>query len=142
MKIALGFVVSFFFCGLNQTWAQNHSSSFIMDTSRSEKYLFIQLQKHVAECVEKNATSVSEDGKSIGFRVKCQDVRLLSANQMLVKYGGQIYSIILSESAESDGGDLNDLRIYDSRSNLVVSKDNVLAFNNVVAALVGFRNER
>lgn len=113
----------------------------ILGNSRSAQYLLQQLKKRVLECVEANSDAVSEDGQRLGFRVKCADVKVTSAKQMFITYNKQSYAAILQDSAESDGGDLNDLYIYDSRSNLVATKYNVLAFNNIVLAITGSAHE-
>lgn len=57
------------------------------------------------------------------------------------KLDDQDYSVSLAESAESDDGDLDDLRVQDAQGRIVATRKNVAAFGSVFLAMTAGRDE-
>ena len=53
---------------------------------------------------------------------------------------GEWLKAVITESAESDGGDLNDLIIYNLKGEILATKTNIAAFDSVIVAMAGDSN--
>jgi hypothetical protein len=69
-------------------------------------------------------------------RSQCSDL-ILKANELDFTLFGQSFAAQVQDSADSDGGDLNDLVVTDSQGNVIIQKSEILAYGDVIQALVG-----
>jgi hypothetical protein len=68
-------------------------------------------------------------------RSQCADLTLKN-NQLDFTVLGQSFIAQVQDSADSDGGDLNDLQITNSQGQVIVQISNILAYGDVIQALV------
>jgi hypothetical protein len=62
---------------------------------------------------------------------------VLNNNQLNFNVLGQSFTAQVQDSADSDGGDLNDLQVTNEQGQIVVQASNILAYGDVIQALVG-----
>ncbi len=67
----------------------------------------------------------------------CNELVQISKNKVELIIEGKYFMAVLSESTEADGGDLDDLLVYDHHKHLVADRKNVLAFDEVFVAMTG-----
>jgi hypothetical protein len=78
-----------------------------------------------------NGTKVSGMARS-----QCDNLKVKN-NQLEFTVLGQTFTAQVQDSADSDGGDLNDLQVTNSQGEVVVQASNILAYGDVIQALVG-----
>jgi hypothetical protein len=93
--------------------------------------------KDIKEEVKKCAAKDSGSGTAAQFKSTCSSVRLISKSQAQILLGSEWFTAKVSESEDSDGGDLDNLKVYNSRGELVAQRSNVIAYDNVVYAMIG-----
>ena len=70
------------------------------------------------------------------LRSRCPNL-LISNNEALIQVREGVVHAILTDSPNSDGGDLNDLRFETRRGKLIAQIPGVLAYGDVLMALTG-----
>lgn len=95
-----------------------------------------QVQNLVLSCAVE-PVKVADGRKITGpLRSSCDEVQV-SGNEARLFVDGRWYTAVLTDSAESDGGDLNDIRVEDEKGNVVAELHNVPAFGDVLLGLAG-----
>jgi len=80
----------------------------------------------------------SYDHRSIqSFVSRCQVLQIQSNSKALIYDQGQWYQALVTENADSDGGDLDDLTIRNAAGQVVATRTAFPAFDNVIFALAG-----
>lgn len=69
-------------------------------------------------------------------RSQCANLAVKN-NQLDFTVLGQPFTAQVQDSADSDGGDLNDLQVTNAQGEVIVQASNVLAYGDVIQALVG-----
>jgi hypothetical protein len=69
---------------------------------------------------------------------ECSNFKLLSSNEAQVLIAGEWLTATVTESLESDGGDLDDLLIVNSKGQAVARKSNIASYGSVLTALTGY----
>ncbi len=85
--------------------------------------------------VDARGHEVDQDPYSV-----CPELQVHGQNGVAMLHGEKI-ALLLSDSEDSDGGDLNRLIIVDSKGNKIGIFDNILAYGNILSALVGGHTE-
>jgi hypothetical protein len=67
----------------------------------------------------------------------CSNFKLLSPSEAQILIAGDWLTATIAESSESDGGDLDDLTIVNSKGQAVARKSNIASYGNVLGALTG-----
>lgn len=90
------------------------------------------------KCVVRPYT-VSRDGSKIysDLRNTCPQIQVLDSVTAQVLVKGQQFRVVLKESEDSDGGDLDHVLVYNLEGRLVAQQLNVLAFDNILMGLAG-----
>lgn len=68
---------------------------------------------------------------------RCPEIRVLDATHARLTLSGATFEATLSDSRESDGGDLNDVIVRDAAGNVVAQRGNVPAFGDILLGLLG-----
>jgi hypothetical protein len=97
--------------------------------------LLHDIQIEVQKCAVPLVQNTNEVMTVIGYKSKCSTLQVISKESAKIFIDGQWYSAKIAESKESDGGDLDDLFIFDSKGTLVAKRINVPAYDNVVLAM-------
>ena len=85
--------------------------------------------------VDARGNEIDQDPYSV-----CPELQVHGQNGMAILHGEK-FALLLSDSEDSDGDDLNRLIIVDSKGNKIGIFDNVLAYGNILSALVGGHTE-
>lgn len=104
----------------------------ILDVTGNHEILQ-DLKAQVQSC----AVELVSGGKVVGFQSVCPTLRLLSQAQAQVMIEGHWYTASLAESDLSDGGDLDNMSLYNDRGAVVAARSNVPAYDQIVLAMVG-----
>jgi hypothetical protein len=73
-------------------------------------------------------------------RAQCSQF-ILNNDVLTFSVLGQTFTAQVQDSADSDGGDLNDLEVKDAQGNVILEETDVLAYRDVIQALVGSKVE-
>jgi hypothetical protein len=95
--------------------------------------LLKDIRSEAKRCVSSEQTG----SDALSFKSVCPSIRLISNTQAQVLVGQQWYTAEIQVSVDADEGDLNNLRIYNSNGQSVAQRSNVLAYSNIVYALLG-----
>jgi hypothetical protein len=76
----------------------------------------------------------------LGYRSLCGTLNILSAVEAEIFVEGEWLTATVTESGESDGGDLNDLTVTRSNGQIVATKTNIASYNSVIVAMAGDTN--
>jgi hypothetical protein len=78
------------------------------------------------------------DGTKVQGMTRSQcDTLAVKNNELSFTVLGQTFTAQVQDSADSDGGDLNDLEVKNSQGQVIVQASNILAYGDVIQALVG-----
>ena len=84
------------------------------------------------------AISNRQSNPVLGFQSVCPSLQIVNRQQAMIYIENQWYVAVIYESEEADGGDLNNMSLYNySTGQLVASRTNVAAYNQVVLAMAG-----
>ncbi len=102
-----------------------------------KKELLLDIQTQTKICAVQISDLSKSDNKEIGFTSTCPSLRIISKSVAQIFIDGDWLQATISESSESDGGDLDDLRISDSKGQVIALKTNIPAYDNVIVAMAG-----
>ncbi len=95
----------------------------------------IETKKCIVQIVS-NA-SATENENVLGFKSLCSSLVILSPNEAKILIDGEWLNAAISESAESDGGDLDDLTIINTKGQILATKTNIAAYDSIIVAMAG-----
>ena len=105
--------------------------------SSVRKELLLDIKEETKKCALE-IVSTSRDAKEVaGYETSCNSLKILSGQEAQVFVEGNWYTVRIKEAAESDGGDLDDLFVYNEAGEVVAKKTNVAAYNSVIRAMAG-----
>jgi len=98
----------------------------------------IELREKIIQCVAQPVKEL-QNGRRQAFPMvsRCSDLTLRSPQEAVLNFKGEVFTLVLNDSEESDGGDLNDLMILNSKSQVIFEIKGVLGFRDVLYAIVG-----
>ena len=102
-----------------------------------KKELLMYIQSETKKCAVQTGDSSNNEKEEIVFTSACASLRIISKSEAQILIEGEWLRATISESSESDGGDLDDLLISDSKGKILARKTNVPAYDNVIFAMVG-----
>ncbi len=104
--------------------------------------LMRDIQTLALKCIVHNY-SVSNEGSKLftSFMNTCPQIKIQDKATALVYLKNETFTIVLRESENSDGGDLNHVLVYNSDRQMVAQRLNVLAFDNIFLGLSGGRSD-
>jgi len=95
-----------------------------------------KLNSLVAQCAVKPYTVV-QGVKDYGpLRSLCQELHA-NGTQATFVLEGEKFSARIEESADADGGDLDDLYVQNSEGSVIAQRQNVLAYGDILLGLAG-----
>jgi hypothetical protein len=115
-------------------------SSALADTVKAELLQDIRLetQKCAVPLVQVPGTPSANQAPTIaGYKSMCSTLKVITPGTAQIFIDGEWYLAKIAESKESDGGDLDDLFIFNSKGALVAKRINVPAYDNVIVAMGG-----
>jgi hypothetical protein len=108
----------------------------VQDGDSSPAGFWDGLKTLASECVVRPYT-LQEGQKTYGHTESdCHGLKV-NGPKAVFEIDGQLYVAYVQDSADSDGGDLNDLFVQDASGVVVIQEHNVLAFGDVLWALLG-----
>lgn len=120
------------------------SSSALVSASVNEKNkeLFSDIKLETKKCAVQiiSTKNETENESVLGFKSICKSLKITSGTQARILIDGEWLKASIVESAESDGGDLDDLIISNSSNKVLAIKTNIPAYDNVVVAMAGDSN--
>lgn len=83
--------------------------------------------------------SLNKDGAKVYSDLKnvCAQIQVLDSKTAHVQVDNQVFKVVLRESDDADGGDLDHVLAYDLNGQLVGQKLNVVAYDNILLGLAG-----
>jgi hypothetical protein len=120
-----------------QTLGFSISRAFAEHLSTEQRQITDQIREKIIQCAVRPLARKPTGGLiQYPWISQCQEVRVYH-NRAQVETRSGIYTIYLYDSEYSDGGDLNDIEILDANGNIVFEATGVLAFGDVLYAVVG-----
>jgi hypothetical protein len=113
------------------------SLSFGQESNPSQPQLLERLAVIVQNCAVAHVQRHSDRYFVESFGSRCQVFHVESKGQAQIYLGGQWYTAKVTENADSDGGDLDDLTVLNDQGQIVATRTAVAAFDDVVYALSG-----
>lgn len=104
------------------------------------KKIVQDIQTLAEKCVV-HPFSINKAGQKVYAPLKntCSQIVVLDEKTAHVTVDNDTFEVILAESEDADGGDLNHVLVYAQDGHLVGQKLNVLAFDNLLLGLLGGR---
>ncbi len=105
-----------------------------------KKELLRDIKEQTKKCtvqVVSNPSASEENEKVLGYKSLCSTLIIVSPIEAQVFIEGEWLTANITESAESDGGDLDDLTIINSKGQTIATKTNIAAYDNVLVAMAG-----
>lgn len=97
--------------------------------------LFFAHASFAADCHPTMWNEVKKLAQECGVGADCEDFRLVSEAQATFQLRGKSFDAVLSDSEDSDGGDLNDVTATSEDGVCVLELRNVLGFGSLLQAL-------
>ena len=84
-----------------------------------------------------------QEGKKVYAPLKntCSQIVVLDEKTAHVTVDNETFEVVIHESEDSDGGDLDHVLVYNQEGQLVGQKLNVVAFDNVLLGMLGGRSD-
>ena len=104
-----------------------------------QKELLQDIKHQTKLCVVQfisNATK-DENEKVLGFKSICKSLKIISPYSAQILIDKKWLYANISESTESDGGDLDDLAITNTDGVTIATKTNIPAYDSVLVAMAG-----
>jgi hypothetical protein len=73
--------------------------------------------------------------ETVVYKNSCPQIQMIDDMSAALQLGKTQLFVMLLDSKDSDGGDLNDLAIFDANGKLLAKEANILAFGNLLRAL-------
>jgi len=105
--------------------------------SEAKKEILFDIKEQTKKCTVQTVATQGEDKHVTSYRSTCKTLRLLSPSSAQIYIDAEWFIAKITESAESDGGDLDDLFVYNSKGKLVAKRTNIAAYDNIVVAMAG-----
>ena len=103
-----------------------------------KKELLSDISAETKKCaVQIVSTKDKAKGSVIGFQSVCASLVIVSKSEAQIFIDGEWLFAKITESKESDGGDLDDLSITRSNGTVLAKKSNIAAFDSIVVAMAG-----
>ena len=111
--------------------------AFALANSDAKKELLFDIKTETKKCVVQHIAVTSESQNTISFESVCDSLKIVSSTEAQIEIEGQWFTARITESAESDGGDLDDLTIFNSNGKVVATKTNIPSYDNIIVAMAG-----
>ena len=108
--------------------------------SSAKKELLSDIKVETKKCAVQVVTTTEENENVISYKSICDGLKITAQNEAAIMIDGEWLKAVITESAESDGGDLNDLIIYNLKGEILATKTNIAAFDSVIVAMAGDSN--
>ena len=115
----------------------------ILDVSGNHE-LLQDVKTEVKKCTVELLSNASADeeaiyqnGKVVGFKSICTSLVIISENKAQILIENQWYTAVITESADADGGDLDNMQLFNTSGQVVATRSNVAAYDHVILALAG-----
>lgn len=97
--------------------------------------LFFAHASYASDCHPVMWNEVKKLAQDCGAGTECESFRLVNEAQATFQLQGKSYDAVLSDSEDSDGGDLNDVIATSEDGACVLELRNVLGFGSLLQAL-------
>ncbi|MGE5086319.1 MAG: hypothetical protein ACM3MG_08485 [Bacillota bacterium] len=102
------------------------------------KEILNEMEDLALKCVVRPFT-LARDGSKVysDLRNTCPQIQVIDSVTARVLVKGEQFQVVLKESEDTDGGDLDHVLVYNLEGRLVAQQLNVLAFDNILMGLAG-----
>jgi hypothetical protein len=113
--------------------------SFQASATSARRELLRDIKIQTKQCVVQIVSPVyeSQNENVLGYKSLCGSLVIISPLEAQINIDGRWYQAVIKDSDESDGGDINDLSIMNSRGVVLATKTNIPAYDSVVVAMAG-----
>ena len=112
-----------------------YSNQSFAQLAEAKRELLLDIKEETRKCVIQLISTNNKDKDVIGYESTCPSLVILTNQKAQILIDNELFSIEVKESDKSDGGDLDDMFIYNSKSHLVAIKENVAAYDSVIMAM-------
>lgn len=105
--------------------------------SGDRKDLLFAIKNQTKACAVKLVVTRGDHKVTVGYKSTCDTLKINSDFEAQIYMNKQWYTARITEASETDGGDLDDLAIYNEKGHLMATRKNVPAFDQVLNAMVG-----
>ena len=112
--------------------------------AEAKKELLLDIKEETKKCVIQFISINNKDKDVIGYESTCPSLVILNNQKARILIDNELFSVEVKESDKSDGGDLDDMFIYNSKHQLVAFRADVAAYDSVIMAMapgVDFRKK-
>jgi hypothetical protein len=103
----------------------------------TKKELLSDIKEETKKCAVQIVSVTVESESVLKFESECSSFKILSTTEAQILIEGQWLTARITESDESDGGDLDDLAILNSKGQILATRTNIPAYDNIVVAMAG-----
>lgn len=105
----------------------------------TKKELLADIKAETKKCAVQvvGANNENDNGKVIGLKSVCSSLVIVSTSEAHILIDGEWLVAKITESKESDGGDLDDLAIINQKGRVIATKTNIPAYDSIVIAMAG-----
>ncbi len=107
------------------------------DTANPKRELLQDIKAETRRCALQLLAPNGHGQKVIGYVSLCPTLKIISQGVAQIYIDGDWLGAKIAESPESDGGDLDDLYIFNSRGILLAKRTNIPAFDMIIVAMAG-----
>lgn len=101
-----------------------------------KKELLLDIKEETVKCIIQSiGIGASGANEVTGYESTCDTVKIESNTKAQVFIDNEWYSLEIKESALSDDGDLDDLFVCNAKNEVVATRKNVAAYDNIVMAM-------
>lgn len=101
----------------------------------AKKELLLDIKEEALKCITQQVSLTNQTEEVTAYKSSCTTIRLLTPTTAQVFIDNEWFSLEIKESELSDGGDLDDLFVYNSKNQLVATRENVAAYDSIVMAM-------
>ncbi|HEX7674378.1 MAG TPA: hypothetical protein VF412_09410 [Bdellovibrio sp.] len=101
----------------------------------AKKELLLDIKEEATKCITQIVSANNAVEEVAGYQSSCSTIKILSSTTAQVFIDNEWFSLEVKESELSDGGDLDDLFVYNSKQQLVATRENVAAYDSVIMAM-------
>lgn len=115
------------------------STSLLAGDLTPRKELLQDIKEQTKKCAVQLVSEASETQNSnvVGYKSVCNELKIISPSEAQLYIEGEWLTANITESAESDGGDLDDLTITNAKGQTLATKTNIAAYDSVLVAMAG-----
>ena len=102
-----------------------------------DRELLQDIKIETKKCAVQVVNTKNNTPNIVGYKSVCNTLQIINQTEAKLLLDGTWVMAVISESKESDGGDLDDLTVYSMNGKILATKTNIPAYDNIIVAMAG-----